>query len=244
MQKSSTSKQVVILALALTACLANGCGKTQPAPTVTAGDAAEPQAGPAATATAAPPAELPLTATPAALPGTGSATAAGGGAALFAPPVPPAVDAALGQLQRSLATRLQTALASEGPVGAMAACHADAPSLTLAAQVPGIALGRTSHRLRNPASAPPAWAAATVAAAASLPVTAVRAQTFALPGGKVGLLRPILTAPVCVTCHGPKEAMPAPLQQALASRYPQDQATDFAAGSLRGWFWAEWSATP
>ena len=163
---------------------------------------------------------------------------------MFAPPVPPAVDTAIGQLQRSLATRLQTALAQEGPVAALAACHTEAPSLTLAAQVPGIALGRTSHRLRNPGNAPPAWAAATVTAAANLPVAAVRAQTFALPGGKVGLLRPILTAPVCVTCHGPKEALPAPLQQAIASRYPQDQATDFAAGSLRGWFWAEWSATP
>jgi hypothetical protein len=154
------------------------------------------------------------------------------------------VDTAIGQLQRSLATRLQTALAQEGPVAALAACHAEAPSLTLAAQVPGIALGRTSHRLRNPGNAPPAWAAATVTTAANLPVAAVRAQTFALPDGKVGLLRPILTAPVCVTCHGPKEGIPAPLQQAIASRYPQDQATDFAAGSLRGWFWAEWSATP
>lgn len=181
--------------------------------------------------------------------GLGSASNAGRapepGAAspvLFDAPVPPAVDTALAALQKSLATRLQAALAQGGPVQALVVCHTEAPSLTLAAQIPGIALGRTSHRLRNPANAPPAWAADAVAAAATLPPGAAKTQTVALANGKIGLLRPIPTAPMCVACHGEPAALQPELRAALADRYPADQATGFAAGSLRGWFWAEWTA--
>lgn len=164
-----------------------------------------------------------------------------GSPALFGLPVPPAVDQALTALQRSLGTRLQAALAGGGPVAALAVCHTEAPSLALAAQLPGISIGRTSHRLRNPRNAPPGWAADAVARGASLPLGSATAQTFSLPGGKAGLLRPIPTAPVCLACHGDAATLPAELRAALAERYPADQATGFAAGSLRGWLWAEWT---
>lgn len=237
------SKRLVILTVAGALALAAGCGK----PGANANAEATSASGSGSGS------------------GTGSGTGSGSGsgsgpgsgsgsgpvpapgaapAALFAQPVPPAVSDALAALQKSLGTRLQAAMADGGPVRALEVCHTEAPSLTLAAQVPGIALGRTSHRLRNPKNAPPAWAAEAVAAGAALPPGAAQPQTFALPGGKVGLLRPIPTAPLCVACHGDAAAQPPELKAALAQRYPRDQATGFAAGSLRGWFWAEWTAAP
>jgi hypothetical protein len=42
-----------------------------------------------------------------------------------------------------------------------------------------------------------------------------------------------------VTCHGGEEDLPREVVGALAEGYPQDQATGFSEGELRGWFWIE-----
>ena len=47
----------------------------------------------------------------------------------------------------------------------------------------------------------------------------------------------IRTEPACLLCHGP--AVAAPVQSAIRARYPQDAATGFEEGSLRGAFWVE-----
>jgi hypothetical protein len=53
----------------------------------------------------------------------------------------------------------------------------------------------------------------------------------------VGYVEPIYVQPLCVTCHG---ATLAPdLQAKIDELYPNDQATGYAAGDLRGVFWAE-----
>jgi hypothetical protein len=58
-------------------------------------------------------------------------------------------------------------------------------------------------------------------------------------GGRIGVLRPIGTLDFCVTCHGPRETVEAAIGTVLKTAYPQDQATGFAPGDLRGWIWAE-----
>ncbi len=44
---------------------------------------------------------------------------------------------------------------------------------------------------------------------------------------------------LCVTCHGPTDALAPDVKQVLATRYPGDQATGYALGDLRGIAWAE-----
>jgi molybdenum cofactor biosynthesis enzyme MoaA len=82
----------------------------------------------------------------------------------------------------------------------------------------GVAIGRTSHRVRNPANAQPV--------------------TVDL-GGRIGMLRPIGTQPFCETCHGARETVDAAIGDVLKTAYPDDEAVGFAAGDLRGWFWVE-----
>ena len=56
-------------------------------------------------------------------------------------------------------------------------------------------------------------------------------------GDRIGVLRPIGTAPLCLTCHGP--ALAPEVREALAAKYPKDAARGFREGDLRGLLWAE-----
>lgn len=47
-------------------------------------------------------------------------------------------------------------------------------------------------------------------------------------------MRPLTVAPVCITCHGPKETMTPEIKRMLTERYPEDRATGFQDGDLRG----------
>ena len=96
-----------------------------------------------------------------------------------------------------------------------------------------LAIGRTSFRLRNPGNQGPEWARPLVAARTG-------EETYLEgPEGKLGALLPIRMKPLCVTCHGKPEEIPGDVKEALARAYPKDEATGFAVGELRGWFWIE-----
>lgn len=47
-------------------------------------------------------------------------------------------------------------------------------------------------------------------------------------------MRPLTVASVCINCHGPKETMTPEVKRMLAERYPEDRATGFQEGDLRG----------
>lgn len=46
--------------------------------------------------------------------------------------------------------------------------------------------------------------------------------------------RPLITAPLCITCHGPEENIPSEVKSILSKKYPDDRATGFLVGGLRG----------
>ena len=72
-------------------------------------------------------------------------------------------------LHDALRRELTHALAQGGPAFAIKACHIDVAGLTRRmGGHGGITAGRTSDRLRNPANAPPAWAASLVAGPADV----------------------------------------------------------------------------
>jgi len=47
-------------------------------------------------------------------------------------------------------------------------------------------------------------------------------------------MRPLITLSVCMTCHGPKENIPSEVKVILAEKYPDDHATGFLVGDVRG----------
>ena len=59
-----------------------------------------------------------------------------------------------------------------------------------------------------------------------------------LPEGRAGYVEPILTQPLCLTCHG--DVQDPALLERIKADYPEDRATGFEAGELRGVFWIEY----
>ena len=47
-------------------------------------------------------------------------------------------------------------------------------------------------------------------------------------------MRPLVAIPLCLVCHGPKENIPSEIKAILAEKYPDDRATGFLSGDVRG----------
>jgi len=148
-------------------------------------------------------------------------------------------DAALLVLRTKLLETLTTEVSRSGAAGAVFVCRDVAQEITAsAAREQGVALGRTSHRLRNPANAPRSWTREIVEAHAGK--KAADAQSYVADlGDRVGVLRPIGAIEMCGSCHGGEEALDPLALENIAAAYPQDQAIGFGVGDLRGWMWAE-----
>lgn len=142
--------------------------------------------------------------------------------------------AARDDLFGQLMTRLQVAIEQQGTASAIGVCQEAAPTIARAVgEARNLLIGRTSWKLRNPENLPPSWATALVAARTEVPAA------LAHPDGRLGVLLPIRLKGQCLACHGAAEAIPAEVRNALQTRYPNDAATGFVEGDLRGWFWVE-----
>lgn len=142
-------------------------------------------------------------------------------------------------LQRALLERLREELAAGGPARAVSVCRDEAPAITArVAREQGIALGRTSHLLRNSSNGSPAWAVALVRESAGSRASAHGLRVFDL-GDRVGVARPIGFIDMCASCHGAPATIPAAVRDVIAAAYKNDSAVGFAPGDLRGWMWAE-----
>ena len=148
-------------------------------------------------------------------------------------------EQAMNELQTALLATLRSAIEAGGPAAAVDVCRTEARTIAEGVALKqGIELGRTSHRVRNPANAPRPWARAIVEGSAGTKAAAGQIRVVDL-GERVGVLRPIGTAEMCTRCHGAAPDVKRNLGEALTTAYPQDRAVGFAAGDLRGWFWAE-----
>jgi len=56
--------------------------------------------------------------------------------------------------------------------------------------------------------------------------------------GLMGYAEPIIVQPLCLTCHG--DVQDPALLERIKADYPEDRATGFEAGELRGVFWIEY----
>lgn len=136
-------------------------------------------------------------------------------------------------LAKAMLGELTQAMQAEGPVHAIEVCEKRAPAI--AAEVgkqQGVRIGRTAVKLRSKQNVPPVWAANHVRSAQA-------PATFVGPDGELGALFPIKLQAQCLVCHGKPEVIGPDIRGALQMRYPDDQATGFAIGDLRGWFWVE-----
>lgn len=157
-----------------------------------------------------------------------------------APVAPPALERAkqaVGGFKRALKAALTAALAEGGPKHALSVCQKEAPRLAAAASKDGLTVGRATLRPRNPANLAEGWkreAYETLERAEDR-----RTATYAaeLPSGAFAYAEPLVIDDVCLTCHGASVA--SDVAVALRELYPDDRATGYALGDLRGIAWAE-----
>lgn len=148
--------------------------------------------------------------------------------------------ATVGQLKQTLVGEL-TAAMKQGPAHAATVCNTRAPAIAAGLGTGGVTVGRATRKPRNPANLAAGWQADALtffeaAAAAGQPV-AGGAFARQLADGRTAYAEPLVIVGLCLTCHG---TTPAPeLAPVLAERYPQDQATGYQLGELRGVAWVE-----
>lgn len=148
---------------------------------------------------------------------------------------------------RALAKQLSTTLKSElsaamqvSPERAIEVCseRATAIAKTLGARE-GVKVGRTALRVRNPENRPLDWQRDVLNDFARRARAGEKLETleYSAAGGEGDFaehryMKAIAMEPLCLTCHGPQLA--SPIKAAIAKRYPNDEATGFAVGELRG----------
>jgi len=154
-------------------------------------------------------------------------------------------DAAGAALLKPFKAELKEALVAgmqKGPATAIEICSDKAPQIAASLSVDGVVMGRSSHKLRNPENASPAWLAPLVDKWAAEGIRAddvgrLTGAAIKLDDGRYGYAEPIFVQPLCLTCHG-KELAP-DIAARIEALYPDDDATGFDVGDFRGAFWVE-----
>lgn len=154
-------------------------------------------------------------------------------------------------LVQPLSSTLKAALESSGPVQALSVCSIQAPLISAAVAQQAapdsgwqlVGLGRTAQKLRNPDNAPDDDVAAVLddfmashQSGEPPPSRVLRPDTNSLI-----YLQGIPTQHGCLACHG--ASLSPSLERRIDVLYPEDRATGFSEGELRGTFWARWELT-
>lgn len=141
----------------------------------------------------------------------------------------------LAPFKQDLQMALKSGLA-KGPAEAIQVCRVKAPEIATALSVDGIRMGRSSHRLRNPDNTAPDWLSPIMQVYLDDPASR-EPRAVELADDRWGYVEPIMVQPLCLNCHGSKLAPD--VAEQVAELYPEDRATGFEVGDLRGVFWLE-----
>jgi hypothetical protein len=147
-----------------------------------------------------------------------------------------------GSVPPKLVAVLTAEIAKGGPEGAIEVCREKAPALAKAAsEETGWAIRRVSLKNRNPRAVPDAWERAALedfdrrAAAGEAPMTLEKAEVVTENGVQVRrYMRALPTQELCLNCHGAVDRMKPAVVEKLKALYPDDKATGYAPGQIRG----------
>ena len=138
---------------------------------------------------------------------------------------------------------MQDAMASEGVAGAIPVCRELAPKLVRKKrEETGWDIRRVSLKTRNPERATPdAWEAVQLAdfdrraASGERPETLEKSEIVSVDGRPVlRYMKALPVSDVCLNCHGPAEGLDPALRRKLSETYPDDRATGYVKGQIRG----------
>ncbi|MDX2417453.1 MAG: DUF3365 domain-containing protein [Xanthomonadales bacterium] len=153
-----------------------------------------------------------------------------------------AAKAAIKDLAGALQKELKGAMKTGGSVAAIGLCYTRAMPITQEIAInQGLSLGRVSLNNRNPANQPNEWQAAVLKdfeqqKSAGKDIGALTwSETVSIDGEQeFRFMKAIPTQAVCLNCHG-TDISPE-VSQILAIVYPDDRATGYQEGDIRGAF--------
>ncbi|MFC3152845.1 DUF3365 domain-containing protein [Litoribrevibacter euphylliae] len=143
------------------------------------------------------------------------------------------VKAFASQLKSTLKQELKT----NGSISAVKVCNLDAPAIADSVSTDGWQVSRTAFKVRNPSNKPDTWEKTVLADFDALLAQGAAPQAIeyaAVVDDQFRYMKAIPTGSVCLACHG-SEINPE-LKQQIHTLYPEDQATGFSVGDLRGAF--------
>lgn len=153
-----------------------------------------------------------------------------------------AAKAAIKEFAGALQTELKTAMKAGGPIAAISVCSTQAMPITVQVSADhGMALSRVSLKNRNPANAANDWQSAVLEdfekkKLAGKDITRLAWSETVKAGGdqEFRFMKAIPTGEGCLKCHGTHIAPE--VSQVLAKLYPEDHATGYKEGDIRGAF--------
>lgn len=143
------------------------------------------------------------------------------------------------KLPPKLLAALQQEISKSGPEGAILVCKDMAPKMAgeISRQT-GWKIKRVSLKARNDARAiPDAWEKAALedfdkrAAAGEPPAQLEKGEKV---GNEFRYVKALPVQPLCLSCHGPVDQLTPAVKSALAQHYPNDLATGYSVGQIRG----------
>ena len=146
------------------------------------------------------------------------------------------------QFQGQLKPELKKGLQKGGPVHAIEVCHTKAPQIAhKLSQKTGWKINRVSLKSRGANATPDLWERTVLTSFNSKLADGANIKTLEQGaiievGGQKTFryMKAIPTGDVCLKCHGTKVSEN--VKQALHKLYPNDQATGFSKGQIRGAF--------
>jgi hypothetical protein len=148
----------------------------------------------------------------------------------------------LGQVLGETKSVLESALQGGQPVGALRVCASVAQNIARRHEREGWRVRRVSEKVRNRADTPNADELVVLRGwqedhrAGRLAATAEHQKILTEAGRPyLSYMKPIFIAgPMCLQCHGTPDQLGPGVADALKQLYPDDQATGYALGDLRG----------
>jgi hypothetical protein len=143
------------------------------------------------------------------------------------------------QFAQTLAGRLLTEVETGGAAHAIDFCAEEAEALADGVRRdlgPGWELKRTTLRTRNPANEPDALEQRALDRfhESYEAGTLLEHHVQRTADGDYRFYRPLMIAPLCVQCHGPRDDLDPAVRAILDERYPDDAAVGYSVGDLRG----------
>jgi len=143
---------------------------------------------------------------------------------------------------KALKSELLTAMKSGGPITAIEVCNTQAPAIARAVSLEqDVQISRVSLKNRNPENAPSSWQTRVLEMfearkqSGEPPNSLTWHETVPVESGhEFRFMQAIPTGGPCLQCHG--VAIDPAVAEKLAAFYPEDKATGFRQGDLRGAF--------